>query len=261
MSRDQRVPKISLDGPVATLWFDRPDKRNALSLATWLALPALVGEAVRTKLTRVILIRGTEGNFAAGADIDEFDTVFADRNATLAYLDVMQVATAAIEAAPVPIIAVIEGLCIGAGVAIAAACDLRIASNDAQFAITPAKLGLVYSRADTRRIVDLIGASAAKDLLFTGRMIDADLAQSIGLINEAHAKETLDSAVLNKAMLIAANSSWTHARSKTIVASILVGMRHDDDQSRGWFADAPERSDYHERVTAFRTRRRPKFGH
>jgi enoyl-CoA hydratase/carnithine racemase len=259
MPLDQRVPSLTFDGGVTTLWFDRPEKRNALNLATWSALPVLIAEAVAQAPTRVILIRGKQGDFAAGADIAEFDTVFADRGATLSYLDLMQAATAAIEASPVPVIAVVEGLCIGAGVAIAAACDLRLASKDAQFAITPARLGLVYSRTDTRRIVDLIGGSAAKDLLFTGRMIDADAALAFGLVNAVHENEALESAVVNTAMLIAANSSWSHVRSKNIVASIQLGMRDDDAETRGWFADAPEGPDYREGVTAFRVRRPPEF--
>jgi enoyl-CoA hydratase/carnithine racemase len=233
MTPDPRTPALMFDGACATLIFDRPDRRNAINLASWRALPLLIGDAVARRETRVIVIRGAGGNFAAGADIAEFDIVFADRTATLAYLDDMSAATAAIEAAPVPVIAQINGLCIGAGVAIAAACDLRIAADDARFAITPAKLGLAYSAADTRRVIRAIGASATRDLLFTGRTIAA--------------AEAL------------ATSAWTHARSKAIVQRVLAGQIDDDEVTRGWFADAPETADYLEGLAAFRARRTPVF--
>ncbi len=259
MALDGRTPRLDLGGPVCTLWFDRADQRNALNIATWRAIPGLIGKATTRPQTRVILIRGAGGHFAAGADIAEFDRVFADRRATLAYLDDMTTATNAIAAAALPVIAVIEGLCIGAGVAVAAACDLRLAAEDAQFAITPAKLGLVYSRLDTRRVVDLVGASAAKDLLFTGRMITAGAAHAIGLVDGVFAPAALSAAALEKASLIAANSAWTHRHSKAIVASIMAGSRDDDDETRGWFADAPEGADYREGIAAFHLRRTLNF--
>jgi enoyl-CoA hydratase/carnithine racemase len=256
---DQRTPRLDFDGPVCTICLDRADKRNALNIATWRSIPDLIGKAVAHAPARVILLRGAEGHFAAGADIAEFDTVFADRAATLSYLADMTAATTSIAASPVPVIAVIEGLCIGAGVALAAACDLRLASSNAQFAITPAKLGLIYSRLDTRRVIDLIGVSAAKELLFTGRTIDAGVARSIGLVDEVVDPQKLDLAASEKAMMIAATSAWTHSHSKIIVASIMDGIRDDDDQTRGWFADAPEGADYREGVAAFRARRTPSF--
>ncbi len=260
MALDPRTPRLDFEGPVCTIRLDRADKRNALNIATWRSIPELIGKAVAHRPTRVILIRGADGHFAAGADIAEFDTVFVDRAATLSYLAEMAAATTSVEASPVPVIAVIEGLCIGAGVALAAACDLRLASSNAQFAITPAKLGLIYSRLDTRRVIDLIGASAAKDLLLTGRTIDAGIARSIGLVDEVVDPQQLDLAAGEKARMIVATSPWTHRHSKMIVASIMNGHRDDDDQTRGWFADAPEGADYREGVAAYRARRTPSFG-
>jgi enoyl-CoA hydratase/carnithine racemase len=259
MTPDPRTPALMFDGACATLIFDRPDRRNAINLASWRALPLLIGDAVARRETRVIVIRGAGGNFAAGADIAEFDIVFADRTATLAYLDDMSAATAAIEAAPVPVIAQINGLCIGAGVAIAAACDLRIAADDARFAITPAKLGLAYSAADTRRVIRAIGASATRDLLFTGRTIAAAEALALSLVDAVHAPGDIDDAIAAKVAMIAATSAWTHARSKAIVQRVLAGQIDDDEVTRGWFADAPETADYLEGLAAFRARRTPVF--
>lgn len=247
--------RLAFDGAVATLTLDRPDKRNALSDAIWRGLPPAIAQACERRETRAIVLRGAGGNFAAGADIAEFDTVFADRAATSAYLDQMIAATAAIADAPVPVIARIEGLCIGAGVALAVACDIRIADGGASFAVTPAKLGLLYSLTDTRRLIAAVGESQAKDLLFTGARIDAQQAQAIGLVDMIGD----DAAVAVKLDTIVANSAWSHAHTKQVVALIRAGVEDDSDATRGWFADAPQTADFAEGLAAFRARRAPRF--
>jgi enoyl-CoA hydratase/carnithine racemase len=157
------------------------------------------------------------------------------------------------------VIAQIDGLCIGAGVALAAACDLRLAARDARFAITPAKLGLIYSLADTARVMALVGPGVTRDLLFTGRMIDGVEAHAVGLVGAVHASDDLADAVAEKAALIGANSRWSHARGKQIVRKILDGAGDDDAQTLGWFADATEGADYREGIAAFAERRKPRF--
>lgn len=246
---------LAFDGAVATLTLDRAEKRNALSAAMWSGLPDAIGEACARRETRVIVLRGAEGNFAAGADIGEFDTVFADHATTAAYLDLMTAATAAIAEAPVPVIAQIEGLCIGAGVAVALACDIRIADAQASFAVTPAKLGLLYSLTDTRRLIAAVGESQAADLLFTGARIDAERAASIGLVDAIGDA----AAVTAKAALIAANSAWSHAHTKQVIALVRGGVDRDTEATRTWFANAPQTADFAEGLAAFRARRAPEF--
>ena len=245
--------RLTLDGPIATLAFDRPEKRNAFNEAAWREIPAQIERAVGDPAVRVIVVRGSGGNFAAGADIAEFDTVFASRESTLDYLALMSAATNAIEAAPLPVIAFVEGLCFGAGVAVALSCDVRVAASDGRFAITPAKLGLMYSLADTKRVVDAVGASKAKDLLFTGRVVDASEALSIGLV------DVVADDVASKVAEMTALSSWTHARTKAVIRKLLDGQHEECDETRGWFADAIDAPDYGEGVAAFRSRRPPAF--
>jgi len=255
----QALIDLCTQRPIATLVLNRPDKRNAIALAQWLALPELIAQACANAATRVIVLRGAGGNFAAGADIGEFGEVFRDRSTTGAYQAAMAAATRAIEHAPLPVIAQIDGLCIGAGVALAAACDLRLAASNARFAITPAKLGLIYSLADTARVMALVGPGMTRDLLFTGRMIDAGEAHAIGLVESVHAPADLTAAVADKAAVIATNSAWSHARGKQVVQRIVAGARDDDDETRGWFGDAPEGADYREGIAAFAARRKPQF--
>lgn len=243
------------DGAVATLTLDRPEKHNALSAEMWKGLPEAIRLAIERRETRVIVLRGAGGNFAAGADIGEFDMVFADRKAMASYLDQMIAATAAIADAPVPVIGYIEGLCIGAGVAVALACDIRIASTQASFGVTPAKLGLLYSVTDTRRLIAAVGEAQATDLLLTGARIDAARALAIGLINEVG-----DATVVTaKAAMIASNSAWSHMHTKRVIALIRSGVNHDNDTTREWFAEAPQTADFVEGLAAFRARRAPQF--
>jgi enoyl-CoA hydratase/carnithine racemase len=252
-------PSLTFEDPTAIIAFARPEKRNPIDSATWKRLPELIGLAVQRPETRVIVLRGEGGTFASGADIGEFDTVFADRRSSLAYLDDMTAATAAIEASPLPTLVQVEGLCIGAAVAVALAGDIRMVASDARFAITPARLGLMYSLADTRRVVAAVGPGAAKDLLFTGRLIDAATALRIGLVDEVHGPEALAEAVARKAELIARNSAWSNGRTKAVMRRIAGGAASDDDETRGWFADAPQGADFAEGLAAFRAGRPPEF--
>lgn len=245
---------LGFDGPVATLSFQRPASRNALSQASWTRLPLAIAEAVARRETRVIIVQGAGGNFAAGADIAEFDTVFADRAATEAYLDLMLAATGAIADAPLPVLAAIEGLCIGAGVAVALACDVRVADPGASFAITPAKLGLAYSLTDTRRLAGAVGLSKAKQLLFTGERIDAAEALRIGLVDAIGDRSAVDSI----AQAIAANAAASHSSTKRVLRLVEQGAV-EDDVSRAIFADAPLGDDFREGLTAFRAKRAPAF--
>lgn len=246
---------LKFDGAVATLTINRTDKLNALSDEIWRGLPAAISEACGRRETRVIVLCGAGGNFAAGADIGEFGKVFADRITTTAYLDRMIAATTAIANAPVPVLSQIDGLCIGAGVALALASDIRIATADASFAVTPAKLGLLYSLADTRRLITAVGESRAKDLLLTGARIDARRALSIGLIDGIGDA----TAVAAKADAIAANSAWSNTHTKLVVALVGTGVEKDDDTTKTWFADATETADFREGLAAFRARRAPRF--
>jgi enoyl-CoA hydratase/carnithine racemase len=244
---------------VATLLLNRPTSRNALNAAIWRGLPRIMERVTADPGVRVLVVRGAGGAFASGADIGEFPTLFADHAAALAYGALLEAATASIEACDKPVIAAIEGYCIGAGLAVALACDLRLASTSARLGAPPARLGLIYSLGDTRRLVSAVGPSAAKAMLFTARLHDAAQALRLGLIDEVHEPEAFDPAVRATAETIAALSPHSIGRAKAMVALVTGGLRQETDETRNWFAQAATGPDFAEGLAAFRAKRAPVF--
>ncbi len=225
----------------------------------WRGLADLMAQVSADPAVRVVIIRGAGGAFASGADIAEFPALFGDHASARAYGALIEAATTAIEATPKPVIAAIEGYCIGAGLAVALACDLRLASADAQLGAPPARLGLIYSLDDTRRLVAAVGPSAAKAMLFTGRLHEADEALRIGLVDEAHPKESWEAAVRATADAMAALSPHSIRKAKAMVRLIQQGTVKESDETRDWFAEAATGPDFAEGLAAFKARRPPIF--
>lgn len=174
--------RFERDGATGRILLDRASKKNAMTVAMWRQLAELARDAATDDDLRVLLLESADPSvFCAGADLAEFETMIADVDLRAESHDAMLDAMTAVADAPCPTLAVIGGDCMGAGVALAAACDLRIAGPQARFATTPAKLGLVYPDSDIARITRLIGPAALKRLLFTAMPIDAAEAYRIGL--------------------------------------------------------------------------------
>ena len=245
-------------GDIATLTLNRPERRNALNEAMWRALPLACG-AVEATSAKVLILRGAGGHFAAGADISEFDRVYADRPTAAAYADGVHDGVAALERLDRPVIAQIEGFCVGAGAALALACDFRMAAADVRLGITPAKLGLMYNLADTKRLVDVVGPGRAKDILFTGRLLGAAEALTFGLVDFVVEPDALHAAVADKVAMIQANSQWSIRASKRVIRRILDGAADDTDETRDWFVDAVLEADFLEGRAAFMAKRPPHF--
>lgn len=246
--------------PFAEIILNRPEKRNALSIQMWAQIPALVAKAESDPDIKILLIHGGDsGSFAAGADISEFETIYGTRDSAERSGSTIGAALRAVETCKKPVIAVIEGACVGGGVSLAMACDLRIASPSAKLGITPAKLGLVYPPTDTRLLLRHVTLSHAKDLLFTGRIISADEALMMNVVDKlADCEDTLSFAKAY-AQTIATNSQWSVRAIKQMISGLTQGWSDDSPQAKAMFLDGFENADFQEGYRAFLEKRKPDF--
>ncbi len=247
------------DGAVATIHLNRPEKRNALSQAMWLRLAELVQEADADQSVKVIVVTGEGQAFAAGADIDEFRQTFTDPKAAEATADITYRVQKILHRNAKPTIAKIRGACVGGGCGVALCCDMRFADTTAKMGITPAKLGLIYTVTDTSRLVDAVGPAKAKDILYTGRILDAEEAFRIGLVDRLVAPGDLDAVVAEYAAQICATSQFTARGTKKIVQMLLDGEIDDNAETRAMFVDAFKGEDFKEGFAAFTEKRKPNF--
>jgi enoyl-CoA hydratase/carnithine racemase len=251
--------RLDITGPVATLWLNRPAARNAMLLSSWTALADLLSQVDQDPAIAVIVLRGSGGHFGAGNDIAEFGRLHGNRQGALDYGRAMADAMKAIETTSKPVIAAIEGSCFGASVALALAADIRLASDSARLAITPAKLGALYLRSDHHRLVTAIGPGRARQMIFTARAVDAEEALAIGLIDQRVAGGDVDAVLTEMTLAMAHASSHTLYHSKRIMRAVGGETPDEDEESLGWFADAVQGPDFAEGVEAFLSRRAPSF--
>lgn len=250
---------LSRTGPVATITLNRPEKRNALNGAMWQRLQALIEETDADPAVKVVVVTGEGQAFAAGQDIDEFGAVFSDPRAAELAAAITYQAQKRLHRNAKPTIAKIRGACVGGGCGIALCCDLRFADTTAKLGITPGKLGLIYSVADTKRLMDAVGPAKAKDILYTGRILEAAEALQIGLVDRVVEPDQLDKAVEDYTAQIAAASQFSARGTKKIVQMILDGVSDDDAGTRRMFVEAFAGPDFKEGFTAFGEKRKPKF--
>ena len=242
---------LSLDGPVARLRLDRPERRNAIPIAGWKRLSALCAQAEESGAT-VLLVSGTTDAFSAGADLREFSALIGDSAAVAEFRDAMREGIEALAALPLPTIAFVEGPCFGAAVALAMGCDIRVAGTRSRFAITPAKLGISYPQEDVARLVALVGPGQASRLLFSGETIDGTEAARIGLVEIA--SEDPKAAAQSLIDAILQNSEASVALLKRQVRAAASGSGVPEDFARA-FDDRFGTNDFARRLEAFRAGR------
>jgi enoyl-CoA hydratase/carnithine racemase len=249
------------DEGVAWLVLRNPGRLNAVRLEMWQAIPAAVAALAADRAVRVLVMRGAgEEAFASGADISEFETHRKDAASAKAYERTNGLAFEALAAFEKPLVAMIHGVCIGGGLALAGCADLRVAADDAQLALPAARLGLGYHYRGVERLVRLVGPSTAAEIFFTARRYTADEALRIGLVNQVVAKADLEAFTARYAAAIAANAPLTVRAAKR-----AIGENQRDPGERDLatvtrlIATCYESADYAEGVRAFLEKRPPRF--
>lgn len=169
---------------IGWLTMARPEKRNALTRAMWGAIPGVMHALAAREEIVMVALRGAEGTFGAGADLEDVLAATAGRSEAIAYATQVVAALLAVATSPLPTIALVEGVAAGGAAEIALACDLRFAEPDASFAFPFARLGIVPDRFTLRRLAALVGPSAARHLVLKGETIDASRALELGLVDE-----------------------------------------------------------------------------
>lgn len=254
-----RVTRTREDA-IGWIALDNPARRNAVSLAMWQGLLDAVRAFEADDDVRVIVLRGAgEAAFASGADISEFEDKRSG-DARQAYDEVAARATAALTDVGKPTIAMVHGWCVGGGLALALACDVRYASDAARFAIPAARLGLGYSFDGVRKLVDTVGPAFAREIFYTARPFGADDALRMGLVNRVLPAAGLEAFVREDAGRIADNAPLTVASIKTLVGQALLDESARDEALCQAVVDRCFASeDYKEGRRAFMDKRRPVF--
>ena len=249
--------RVTRDGSVATIWLNRPSKRNAMNYAMWALLEESALHLGSDSVVRVVVLRGAGVHFCAGADITEL-LVSRDSDER-SFSAVVAAAELALAELPKPTVAFISGDCIGGGCSIAIDCDLRVATADARFGITPAKLGIVYPSAALERATHLVGPAVTKRMLFTGELMDADDALRVGLVDDVVDVATGEERLATLTGVLAARSLVTQGATKAMVAEIGTHGQVSNDTQAHWSNVAADAPDGREGVAAFVEKRQPRF--
>jgi enoyl-CoA hydratase/carnithine racemase len=253
--------RVDREGPLATLVLDHPERRNAISVRMWQQLEEGCRKLAEDRDVRCVVVRGAgDQAFVSGADISEFQQVRDSASAERSYGETSGRAFVALATLPVPTIALIHGICIGGGVALSLACDLRYAADDAVFAIPAARLGLGYSLEGIEALLHVVGPARAKEIFYTARRYDANEALAMGLVERVLPKAELDLEVEKTALAIGGNAPLTVRAVKLAVREALrePGAR-DHAAVRKAVAACFESEDYREGIRAFLEKRRPRF--
>ena len=255
---EKRLVDWAVKGPVAVVSMRREEQLNTLN-ETVLNLLSEVFTALGERCdVRAVILRGEGRAFAAGADISEFSQIIEFGEAS-DFLDIMLRTTRRLSGFSKPTIAVIQGGCYGGGCSLAMCCDLRFADPTARFGVTPGRLGITYPLEDTKRLIDAVGVGAARDLLMTGRFVDAREALKMGLIDRLWPADQLWDEARAYGETVAGLSQYSIRASKSVIGAILAGETAETEQTRGLFTGAFAGEDLAEGARAFLEKRKPRF--
>ena len=253
---------VEARGAIRTIVLNRPDQRNALPPAEWLRLADLLGEIAADPGARVIVFRGAGGRaFSSGYDINALRELDEQGIVLSTPRDPFEVALAAVVEHPLPVVAMVNGFAVGGGCTLAAGCDVRLAAASARFGMPPAKLGLVYSPTELRPFVQLLGAGRTKLLFYSGRIIPAQQAYALGLVEEVLPDEELEAATYAMAEEIAKNAPLSVRGTKQILRLMHgpAAPADAEDDLAGLIERVNTSADLAEGKRAFLEKRAPEF--
>ena len=249
------------DGHVGRLVFNNPERHNAVSLEMWDRVAAGLEDFRADDGIRVVVLSGAGGKaFVSGADISKFETERGSRAAVAAYNARVKDVYQGIQGFPKPTIAMIDGYCIGGGLALAVSCDLRFCSTKSRFGLPAARLGLGYPFHSLKRLVETIGPGATRDIVFSARRLDADEALALGLVQKVVPEAELGAFVDDYAATVAGNAPLTVTAAKTIIVEVLKDPADRDLELCQRLVDRCfDSADYIEGRRAFVEKRPPRF--
>jgi enoyl-CoA hydratase/carnithine racemase len=255
---------VQQDGPIATVVFNRPAMRNAISLAMWTEIARVTEGLGKDDAVRAIVYRGAGTvAFASGADISEFKEQRKDTDSALHYNAQTTAAYTTIRECPKPTVAMVFGFCMGGAMAVAMACDLRFAAEGAKFGIPAARLSIIYGADSVGQLVDLVGPAYAKDILYSARTVEDREALAMGFIQRLVPAGELERYTYDYLRKVADNAPLSVRGAKVTIESYLLGLTEERrNRLRNLAIEATESEDYKEGTRAFLEKRVPRFeGH
>jgi enoyl-CoA hydratase/carnithine racemase len=256
----ERMQARITDG-IGWMIFNNPARHNALSLEMWQGIGDILEHFSENEDVRVVIMRGAGGKaFVSGADISEFDQKRANAEQRRSYGEVAGRASRWLAKIEKPLIGLIEGYCIGGGLATALAADIRFATPDSKFGIPAAKLGLGYEYDGLAKLARVVGPSRARDIMFSARFMEAEEAREMGLINFIETRDEIEKNCVAYAERIAGNAPLTVQAAKAAVNAFERGGQTEDlERVKAMVDDCFNSEDYKEGRRAFGEKRTPRF--
>ncbi len=246
---------------IGWMTFNNPARRNAMSLEMWEGIGAILEDFEKDDSVRVVVMKGAGGKaFVSGADISEFKEKRNNAEAAAHYNAVSEGARSQLSNLAKPLIAMIDGFCLGGGLAVALAADMRFATEQSQFGVPAARLGIAYGFDGLRKLVSLVGPAMANEIMFTANRINANEALRIGLINRVISGDELESTVRDLAMTIVNNAPLSVNASKVTIKEVLKDESDRDMDKLARIAKTCfDSADYAEGRQSFMEKRQPVF--
>lgn len=251
---------FNVQAQVAWITIDNQARRNAMSLAMWQELHRLVELLENDPDVRVLVLKGAGGRaFVSGADISEFSQRAQSAADTAAFGAAVEAAENALCECTKPVIAMIEGICMGGGIGIAVSCDLRYCTPDSRFRMPAARLGLGYALDSMRRIINVLGAARTAELFYTARVFDGTEAARIELVHQVVDSEELLATVEEVAAAIAANAPLSLKAAKLAISTLANHADESVERVHQAVSACYDSDDYIEGRTAFMEKRPASF--